>query len=127
MNCARCGEEITSPYFFEGKAFGYTCIKIVNPLARKKKGGVKEHWVQADGSDFINEHIKQEVTAHWNGRKFKFWIIPGKTQTGVRLFSLATCVELGVDGSVYINLAAYKSYPKILEPKHLTAPAPVTG
>ena len=38
FNCSCCGTEVTSPYFFNGGVYGYTCIKKVNPKAKKNKG-----------------------------------------------------------------------------------------
>ena len=37
FNCSCCGTEVTSPYFFSGGVYGYTCIKKVNPNAKKNK------------------------------------------------------------------------------------------
>lgn len=115
--CARCGEIITSPYFFQGAPFGWTCIKIVNPLQKKKKAAVKEHWVVADSSDFVADYKKQQVTAFWNGYKFKFWALPAKTIAGKDIYIGGSIVEFGINGDVYINLGAYKKYPNILNPR----------
>lgn len=38
FNCSCCGTEVTSPYFFNGGVYGYTCIKKVNPKAKRNKG-----------------------------------------------------------------------------------------
>jgi hypothetical protein len=119
--CSRCGEIITSPYFFQGAPFGWTCIKIVNPLAKKKKQGIKEHWIRVDSSDFIQEYKKQYVTAYWNGRKFKFWLFPSKTMDGKEFLSAhVSHIELANNGEVYINLAAYKNYSQFLKPHTAT-------
>lgn len=37
FNCSCCGTDLTSPYFYNGGVYGYTCIKKVNPSARKRK------------------------------------------------------------------------------------------
>jgi len=37
FNCSCCGTEVTSPYFYMGGVYGYTCIKKVNPNAKKNK------------------------------------------------------------------------------------------
>ena len=45
-SCACCGSDVTVPYFFKGAAYGYTCIKRVNPSAKKvKDNGL---WVKFD-------------------------------------------------------------------------------
>jgi hypothetical protein len=35
--CAACGEELTAPLFFDGKPYGWTCIKKVCPTFKKPK------------------------------------------------------------------------------------------
>ena len=35
IHCELCGEELTAPQFFEGKPYGWSCIKKVNPAAKK--------------------------------------------------------------------------------------------
>lgn len=35
VNCASCGEELTAPKFYEGKPYGYSCIKKVCPSKAK--------------------------------------------------------------------------------------------
>lgn len=37
LTCACCGSEVTCPQFFDGKVYGYTCIKKVNPAAKQSK------------------------------------------------------------------------------------------
>lgn len=37
FNCTCCAAELTAPYFFNGGVYGYTCIKKVNPAAKKNK------------------------------------------------------------------------------------------
>lgn len=37
FNCSCCGTDITSPYFYDGGVYGWTCIKKVNPRARRNK------------------------------------------------------------------------------------------
>ena len=41
FNCSCCGTEVTSPYFFNGGVYGWTCIKKVNPNARRNKTKTK--------------------------------------------------------------------------------------
>lgn len=43
-SCELCGEKLTAPIFFDGKIYGLSCIKKVNPSAKK----VKSNYVVAD-------------------------------------------------------------------------------
>jgi len=114
MKCSRCGEDITAPYFFEGKPFGYTCIKIVNPFAKKKKKGAKEHWVVAESHDFNPGIGKQQVTAMYDGRKHKEWVfltVRGNDTIPTHSF-FTPHFQIGVDNTIYINIAAFNYYWK---------------
>lgn len=44
FTCARCGETVTVPYFYQGAVYGYTCIDIVCPGTRKQTK--KSEWVE---------------------------------------------------------------------------------
>lgn len=35
FKCTCCNEEVTVPYFYKDGVYGYTCIKKVNPTAKK--------------------------------------------------------------------------------------------
>jgi hypothetical protein len=37
FNCSCCGTDVTSPYFYNGGVYGWTCIKKVNPNAKRNK------------------------------------------------------------------------------------------
>lgn len=37
FNCSCCGTEVTSPYFYDGGVYGWTCIKKLNPNAKRNK------------------------------------------------------------------------------------------
>lgn len=74
--CARCGEELTAPYEFQGGLYGWTCIKIVNPLAKKPKD--KQIWVEChfeletlnNGEGYNN----RKITGFYNGKGYvDFW------------------------------------------------------
>lgn len=41
FNCSCCGTEVTSPYFFNGGVYGWTCIKKVNQNAKRNKPKTK--------------------------------------------------------------------------------------
>lgn len=36
-SCSCCGSDVTVPYFFKGGVYGYTCIKKVDPKAKRTK------------------------------------------------------------------------------------------
>jgi len=36
VHCALCGEELTAPQFYKGKPYGWSCIKKVDPKAKKQ-------------------------------------------------------------------------------------------
>jgi hypothetical protein len=44
--CAKCGEELTAPYFHDGLTYGWTCIKYVNPGV--KITPIKGIWVKCE-------------------------------------------------------------------------------
>ena len=73
IQCHRCGEVITAPYFHEGKPYGYSCIKVVNPTVKKNKH--KEHWVKADTHNYINAGRKCFVTAIAAGVTRKSFVV----------------------------------------------------
>lgn len=109
MKCARCGEDITAPYIFEGKAFGYTCIKIVNPLA-KKAAKNKAHWVKADRFELPEDN---KIIAFYQGANYKVGKFVDyhhyvKTLSG-NLMAVSP-INIFVQGNeAYINLKGYKS------------------
>jgi hypothetical protein len=69
--CTKCGETLTAPYFFKGQPYGWTCIKTVNPTAKKKNS--KEHWIEANGHDYNPAEGKQLVTVRFtfNDKSYK--------------------------------------------------------
>lgn len=69
--CSCCGSEVTAPYFFNGGVYGYTCIKKVNPTAKK----VKDSGLWATYQDLIIEQPEANrerfaVSVIANGKKF---------------------------------------------------------
>ena len=104
--CARCGEDLTAPHFFKGKPYGWTCIKIVNPTARKPK--VKDIWVKSESVYTILEcsnHTKRKVIATYDGRKYVDWHYVDLNGNEVP----ASCIVI-TDDACLINLARYKKY-----------------
>jgi hypothetical protein len=59
MTCTCCGADITAPQFFQGKPYGWTCIKKVNPAAKQSK--VK--FVAVELVKFVSKLTKEEITA----------------------------------------------------------------
>lgn len=45
FTCSCCGADVTSPQFFQGKVYGWTCIKRANPAAKQ----VKTEWLKIEG------------------------------------------------------------------------------
>lgn len=110
--CALCGETLTAPIFFEGKIYGYTCIKIVNPTYSKSKKN-KEYFVLADS--FLLEKLNvsegglpsTKIIATWNGVKFIDYITTWKRTNG-GLVEKSDSIKL-VENKAYINLWKYKN------------------
>lgn len=105
MPCARCGEEITQPYFYDGKAFGYTCIKIVNPAYKhSKKKADKQLYAKCDSVE-IKEELPNGIKARGiiGERKFIFW---AKLVNGVLTACYNDEAVTAHDGT-YINLKYY--------------------
>lgn len=51
--CTCCGSDITAPQFYQGKAYGYTCIKKVAPeFKRSRNTGT---WIKPDSFEVIIE------------------------------------------------------------------------
>lgn len=102
MKCARCGEDITAPYQFDGLVYGWTCIKIVKPSATKKSKKTPEYWVKADSviTEEINGKLKVVATyqgAHYKSKRFLDWHDN---------FNFRRAIILQ-EGNAFINLYAY--------------------
>lgn len=103
ITCHRCGEHLTAPYFHQGHAYGWTCIKIVNPCAKKKKD--KQHWVIADSHNLDSSIGKQLVVAYANGKRYKFYAFFDYDNGGHTALS-DTHYRIS-DNVIYINIAAH--------------------
>ncbi len=66
--CSLCGEELTAPQFYKGAAYGWTCIKKVNPSARKPR--VKPRYVVADSF----EQKEGKVFSKYQGKTYAAFI-----------------------------------------------------
>lgn len=57
--CTCCGSEITVPQFYQGKAYGYTCITKVAPQQKRTlKTGT---WIKPDSLEVIVEDNKYKT------------------------------------------------------------------
>jgi hypothetical protein len=108
--CHRCGEDITAIYWHEGKMYGYSCIRYVNPFAKKNKA--KEHWIMADVSslDLTIEGNKQFVNVCANGKKYRFLAL--RNYTTKEWESIDPYAKVINGYLVCINIAAFKGYEK---------------
>lgn len=113
MRCARCMEEITAPYFYNGKVYGWTCIKIVNPVA-KRRNKEPQHWILADGFTVTR---KTE-----NSMSYRVQFL-GRFMCSVLLLRDSSGMFRSQEGwadetqeGVYLNIAAFKDYQTKLKP-----------
>jgi len=107
-SCALCGEKLTAPIFYDGKIYGWSCIKKVNPTLKKKK----THFVVADSfTTTKNENGSITVDAVYQGSNYKpvkFWgVIHYRTYIDGTPCIDAREVQL-VDGVAYIDLLCFK-------------------
>lgn len=94
--------------FFDGKIYGWSCIKKVNPMAKK----VKTHFVVAD-SFTTTEHENGNISIDaayqgTNNKPVKFYdlaVLKKTVNGGIHLYYDAIQI---VDDVAYINLLKYK-------------------
>lgn len=108
-SCALCGEKLTAPIFFNGKIYGWSCIKKVNPTAKKSK----THFVVADRfitTEHENGNISIDaVYQGTNNKPVKFYdliVLKKRAYTGERFLSY-NAIQI-VDHVAYIDLLKYK-------------------
>lgn len=106
--CARCGENLTAPIEYNGGLYGWTCIKIVNPLAKKPKH--KQLWVLADSyTDEVLENGNTKRVATVYGKKFADF---------VQAFSPYPFKHIVVNGDkCFINAMSYKKLIQLVHDK----------
>lgn len=105
FTCDKCGEELTCPQFYKGGVYGWSCIKIINPAARKSKDKAK--WVAADKFEFEKLERGTKIRAFKNGLKF----IDIKSDNSPYDFKNIV-VQNGI---AFINALVYKNGYKIIE------------
>lgn len=102
FTCDLCGEEVTCPYFHDGKVYGYTCITKVKPGANRKKE--KEYWVEAlSFTTELLENGKTKITAKYQGGASK----EGKFSDFHDGFTRFYCIYIN-NGKAMINLLKYE-------------------
>jgi uncharacterized UPF0160 family protein len=106
INCALCGEFLTSPVFVKGKPYGFTCAGKVNwDGVRYRLHG---KWVKAES--FIRKDINDrsyQIVAIYNGRKYKSNFLLVEQNSEIFFRSFPDTMEY--DGiNIYINLIHYK-------------------
>lgn len=75
--CACCSSDVTAPYFFEGKVYGYTCIKKVAPAAKRTKAvydladDVRKHQTRHNMAIVTLNGKKRAVRAMFSGEVIK--------------------------------------------------------
>lgn len=69
FNCTCCGTELSSPYFYNGGVYGWTCIKKVNPNARKNKAKSNIVEVEVLKVDFKEGSTRGNALISINGVK----------------------------------------------------------
>ena len=102
--CARCGEPLTAPQFYNGNPYGWSCIQIVDPSAKKSK----VRWTISESSNFNpdtdTEVIAQKIAARLDGKKYVGYVYKpevGLTWTG-------TWCKIDSNNNVYVNLKCFK-------------------
>lgn len=69
FNCSCCGTEVASPYFYDGGVYGWTCIKKVNPKAKKNKPKLKCVEVEVLKVEFSDMSTRGRALVLINGVK----------------------------------------------------------
>lgn len=95
ISCARCGEEITAPYFYKGRPYGWTCITLVNPSVKKEKSA--NRWIIPQSHNFDKSKGKQTVIITHEAHKY----VVNIRFNGLH-YTLDKNVMVGEDG-IYIN------------------------
>lgn len=60
LKCFCCGADVTMPQFFNGNAYGYTCILKVNPTQKQ----VKIKWFLADSVVRIDQPVMTQARVY---------------------------------------------------------------
>lgn len=66
--CARCGEELTAPKFFNGKPYGYSCYAVVAGKSAKKD---KSQYVKVELVESFPDTQRFELIVSYKGKKIQ--------------------------------------------------------
>lgn len=69
FNCSCCGTDIASPYFYNGGVYGWSCIKKVNPNAKRNKAKSKTVEVNLIKFDFDENSTRGKALVEIDGAK----------------------------------------------------------
>ena len=98
LSCHLCGEKLTQPHFYKGNIYGWSCIKKVNPAAKKSK--LKANWQPCNLIDSIAlDYGNIKLIAEYNGKKYVSFR---------SVNSFLGCAIIENNGSYFIDLSKYK-------------------
>lgn len=63
FECALCGAGVSSPYFFNGDVYGWSCIKVVNPSQKKYKNKIQVSNLTVKWIKFDSDSTSQGIAA----------------------------------------------------------------
>lgn len=63
FECAHCGAGVSAPYFYKGDVYGWTCIKFVNPKAKRYKNKIQVSFLEVKWVKFNNDSDKEGLAA----------------------------------------------------------------
>lgn len=67
--CTHCGAGVSAPYFYQDNVYGWTCIKYVNPKAKRYKNKIQVSGIEVKWVEFDNDaDIKGRAAVMINGR-----------------------------------------------------------
>ncbi len=95
LTCACCGSDVTCPQFFDGKVYGYTCIKKVCPTQKQ----VKVVYVAAEVVSVKSMGNMQDVIVVISGVKHRKLFLSNTSWLRVHTVQ---------DGNVFVNPYAFK-------------------
>ncbi len=102
--CYSCGETLTAPIFFEGKIYGFSCIKKVNPNYTK---GKKTYYVEAESFKLKRcDNGNTSIVAIYKNTIFHDLIVVKRMSSG-ELTEVSWDIKI-IEDKAYINLLKYK-------------------
>lgn len=94
FQCFCCGSDVTAPQFYKGKVYGWSCIKKVDPSAKRTKDNGL--WVRFDSVELTQPDLERNrfvpvVTV--NGKRFTLNAIYDK--------DITRCLDMAVDSKLF--------------------------